>query len=137
MFHSINNEQKLFILKSGNGFSCLGFDFCDRRNRAIRKEMNLPAPDAEIGTEEQYKEYQEAVRIASESGKRLVCELHPRLIGLEGKSIEANIYGTRKRFTVGKSTGFIPCHLAIMNSCSRGGYGIGETDDLGEIKIIK
>lgn len=53
MFHSINNEQKLFVLKCGDGFSCLGFDVCDRRNRAIRKEMNLPAPDAEIGTEEQ------------------------------------------------------------------------------------
>lgn len=82
MFQSINNEQKLFVLNCGSGYSCLGFHVCDKRNRAIRSELNLPEPKAEIGTEEQYNEYTEAVSIAGKSGKRLVCELHPRLIGL-------------------------------------------------------
>ena len=133
----INQSQRLFIIPCGSGYSTLGFDVCHSRNIAIRKELNLPAPVAEIGTKDSYNEYQEAINLAKQSGKRLVCGLHSRLIGLEGKRIEATIYGERTRFIVGKSTGFIPCHLMIPNSRSHDGSAISENAELGEIKIIK
>lgn len=43
--------------------------------------------------------------------------LSPQLIGLEGWRVEAvDIYGERRRFIVGKSTGWRPCHLEIKTA---------------------
>lgn len=43
--------------------------------------------------------------------------LSPQLIGLEGWRVEAvDIHGERRRFIVGKSTGWRPCHLEIKTA---------------------
>jgi hypothetical protein len=48
--------------------------------------------------------------------------LSPQLIGLEGWRVEAvDIHGDRRRFIVGKSTGWRPCHLEIKTRRSMGG----------------
>ena len=56
-----------------------------------------------------------------------VCdvELTPALIGLEGKRVEVTAPdGSRQRFRVGRSTGTIPCHIALHNAVSSGGPAI-------------
>jgi hypothetical protein len=56
------------------------------------------------------------------TGKRCNAELTPELVGLEGKRVE--ITGPddyRERFYVGKSMGWMPCHLEIMTRRSSGG----------------
>lgn len=51
--------------------------------------------------------------------------LEPRLIGLEGKRVEITLPdGTRERFYVGKSTGWLPCHLEIKRRDSSGGGAV-------------
>ena len=49
-------------------------------------------------------------------------DLIPELIGLEGWKIEAAYPdGTKRRFILGKSTGWRPCHLEIATQRSSGG----------------
>jgi hypothetical protein len=55
-------------------------------------------------------------------GTRCPIELRPELVGLEGKRVEATDGGGEtRRFYVGKSTGWLPCHLEILRSNSHGG----------------
>ena len=48
--------------------------------------------------------------------------LSPQLLGLEGWRVEVEAtYGEMRRFIVGKSTGWRPCHLEIATRRSSGG----------------
>lgn len=48
--------------------------------------------------------------------------LSPQLKGLEGWRVEVvTTYGEKRRFIVGKSTGWKPCHLEIARRTSMGG----------------
>lgn len=48
--------------------------------------------------------------------------LTPQLTGLEGKRVEVvTTYGERRRFWVGRSTGWRPCHLEVKLRTSSGG----------------
>jgi hypothetical protein len=54
--------------------------------------------------------------------RRSKAGLTPQLIGLEGWRVEVvTTYGERRRFIVGRSTGWIPCHLEVHNTRSHGG----------------
>jgi hypothetical protein len=47
------------------------------------------------------------------------------LIGLEGRRVEVvEADGQRRRFKVGKSTGWIPCHIELANERSSGGMAV-------------
>ena len=60
--------------------------------------------------------YGERKAIRSDAG------LSPQLIGLEGYRVEVvTTYGETRRFIVGRSTGWIPCHLEIARRSSYGG----------------
>lgn len=49
--------------------------------------------------------------------------LTKQLIGLEGWRVEVKTtYGETRRFIVGKSTGWRPCHLEIKTNRSMGGF---------------
>ena len=49
-------------------------------------------------------------------------DLSPQLVGLEGWRIEVvTTYGEKRRFIVGKSTGWKPCHLEISRRSAHGG----------------
>lgn len=51
-----------------------------------------------------------------------LSRLSPQLVGLEQKRVEAvRMSGETVRFYVGRSTGWIPCHLEILRSNSYGG----------------
>jgi len=55
---------------------------------------------------------------------RDLSDLSSQLIGLEGWRVEVVIdYGETRRFIVGRSTGWKPCHIEINNRRSLGGPG--------------
>lgn len=132
---SVNAEQELYVIPCGNGYSCLGFDVLITRYNAIaawlRKEglqqTDLP-PDAR-GSMRAYTAYRTLLDRAGAycQRNRLRCpaELTPQLTGLEGKRVEVvNRHGERRRFIVGKSTGWLPIHLEIARRNSSGGPAI-------------
>lgn len=50
--------------------------------------------------------------------------LSPQLKGLEGYRIEVvTDYGEKRRFIVGRSTGWIPCHIEVSRRNASGGIG--------------
>lgn len=49
-------------------------------------------------------------------------DLSPQLVGYEGWRVEVVSGGVTKRFNVGKSTGWKPCHLEIHNKRAMGGW---------------
>lgn len=121
----VNKEQKLYVFEFGNGFSCLGFNVLDKRARALAAELQEEWKERK-GTKKAYFHYQELTKKASHknriTGWKSKSQLHPQLIGLEHMRVEViDQDGERYRFNVGKSTGFIPCHLQLHNSVSSGG----------------
>lgn len=139
MEFKINQEQRLFVIPAGEGCTCLGFDVCakwtkalfDELNREISKRRLTPLVwlPCEKGTREAYDYYQILLNTARDwnhvAGYRFQYELEPRLMGLEGKRVEVKDKdGNKRRFIVGKSTGFIPVHLEIANRRSSGGPAV-------------
>jgi len=121
---TINAEQELYVIPCGNGYTCLGFDVCIRKANAVALWMREHGQDigdidaAKRGTLAAYYHYSEIMLVAGDFCKRrqLRCpaELTPELIGLEGKRVEVtDKYGETRRFYVGKSTGWMPCHLKL------------------------
>jgi hypothetical protein len=143
---TVNPEQKLFVIPCGDGFTCLGFDVLERRAIGLGRELvNLgwkcPMP-AVYGTVERYAQYAAMVDWArnhnSKTGWRSASNLTPQLIGLEHSKVEVvHRFGSgapeKVRFIVGKSCGFIPCHIMLKSKRSSG----GESVCLGEIISVR
>lgn len=138
---TLNLEQSLYVIPCDDGYSCLGFENAEKRTNAIIKELvsrgrlthgeahPLFAREEVKGTLHGYALYQQALdyarKYATAHHTQLSCELTPQLIGLEGKRIEVvDCYGEKRRFKVGKSTGWIPCHLELYNARSHGGGAV-------------
>jgi len=66
---TINHESRLFTIKCGEGFSCLGFDVVYKRLKQLVDYLglSLPVKDDEKGTMAQYAHYQQAVQAASQA----------------------------------------------------------------------
>ena len=126
----INEEQNLYVLPlECGGFSCLGFEVCRNQDTSLRQELGIPITKHKPGTYKAYDSYIESQEIARKrnaaTGFRSKTQLTPQLIGLEGSRVEVrDSYGESRRFTVGKSTGFIPCHLELSNCRSDGGCSV-------------
>jgi hypothetical protein len=133
---TINKDQELYVIPSGKGFTCLGFDVCLDRSRAYAewlRTQGVPAVNLilspERGTMKAYIWHQEMVesirKLDRKGNDRCPCELTPQLIGLEGKRVEVvDCHGEKRRFIVGKSAGWIPCHLEIARRSSTGGCAV-------------
>jgi len=131
---TLNVEQELYVLDCGSGYTCLGFDVCLERAAKIAEWLTaegikFKTPEAERGTLEAYARYTRVLQMADEhcqkTRKRCPAELTPQLVGLEGKRVEVtDKYGETRRFYVGKSTGWMPCHLEIERRNSSGGGGV-------------
>jgi hypothetical protein len=144
--HSINREQRLYVMPAGDGFSCYGFDVLDRKAIAVRRWLSaegfkgdLPPVPTPVGTEEHFAACAEMMRLGAEfnaeTRKQCPAELVSELIGLEGKRVEADVFEERARFWVGKSTGWMPCHLLIKTRRSSGG-GALHADFTKNIRVI-
>lgn len=133
--HSINKESKLYTLKCGEGFTCLGFDNAFNRlvklHNELSKMLSKPLPELpkKKGTAKVYYQLEKLTSIAqklyADHGIIFNAELTEQLTGLEGKRVEVvDKYGDKRRFKVGKSTGFIPTHLELKRSDSSGGMSV-------------
>tara|TARA_R110000868_G_scaffold375749_1_gene640424 strand:+ start:1170 stop:1613 length:444 start_codon:yes stop_codon:yes gene_type:complete len=125
-----NKEQNLYVIPCGkNGFTCLGFDVCLSRSTKLAVEMGLTPKNVKRGTIAAYNEYTRLTNIArkrhAETGWRSESELIPEFIGKEGQRVEiVTSSGNTERYYIGKSTGFIPCHLEIKRNDSTGGSAV-------------
>lgn len=137
----INAEQKLFLIHCGNGFTTLGFDRCLELTTKLAGEFTAlcttyPEVFAKAspfmfayGTEKAYAEYERLCKIGRELNEktrwRSQAELTPQLIGLEGYRVEVvDCYGDKRKFQVGKSTGWMPCHIELKTSRSHDGPAV-------------
>jgi hypothetical protein len=135
----INQEQRVYVIPEGKGFTCLGFDVCEKITKDLDAELFrvyrtykntiLSKQKYRKGTYKAYFRYCELVDLAHSinkaNGYRFQCQLEHRLIGLEGRRIEVTTKdGEKRRFWVGRSTGFIPIHLEISRSNSFGGPSV-------------
>jgi hypothetical protein len=69
-------------------------------------------------------------------GDRCLAELVPTLVGLEGKRVEADYFGERIRFWVGRSTGWLPVHLRIHSKRSRHGEAL-VSEHVANVRVIR
>lgn len=126
MLHRIDKERRLYVLSHDHGFTCLGFDVARRLAEGVAAWLGETTPDSTIwGSEEGYSAYERLMESGGEyhqrTKKRCDIDLEPQLRGLEAKRVEVSQGGQRRRFWVGKSTGWMPCHLEIARRNSMGG----------------
>jgi hypothetical protein len=137
----INAEQRLYVMPcAGGGFTCYGFDTLDRRARAVAAWCKVIPPLADLGTRGHFEQCAAIMdageRYARKTGKRCEAELIAQLDGFEGKRVEVvDRHGERRRFWIGKSTGWMPCHLEITRRTSCGPAVTGEP--FKSVQIIK
>jgi hypothetical protein len=138
---AVNLEQSLYVIRSGDGYTCLGFDICgDRARKYLDWLMSRGEPDAggllsefdrlprgELRKYEIYRAACDAIKARYDrTRERCEVDLVPQLIGLEGKRVEVvDSYGERRRFTVGKSSGWIPVHLELEPRANGGSPAYG------------
>jgi hypothetical protein len=119
----------VYVIANEDGsFSCLGFDVCLNRIERYSIELGLDEPpQVARGTLSAYnvmRGVMEALRMRyEETGERAVSDLSPQLAGLEGWRVEVQDteWDEPRRFIVGKSTGWLPCHLELSQRNSSGG----------------
>jgi len=143
----LNEDQRLYVIPCGDGYTGLGFDVCEKRTVALARELaalgeSIPQPEP-VGTLARYQQYKGLVDVAFAHnraiGWRSKSELTPELVGYEGKRVEVrHRWGADKsvevvRFIVGKSVGWIPVHLEIKTKRSTGGGAVC----LGEILSVR
>jgi len=127
---TLNDSDRLFVIGASAGFTCLGYDVCYERSVAMAKWLGESLPnESEKGTIESYERFRalvEACRVRFEkTGEKCPAELTPQLVGLEGKRVEVvDKWGEKRRFIVGRSTGWIPCHIEIPTRRSHGGPAV-------------
>ena len=125
----INKEQRLYVLPSSGGYSCLGFDVLFERSLKLANELEISEVPKRRGTKKACKFYYKLIRMAEEkyrkTGWRSQSQLIPEFIGNEGRRVEVvDCWGDKRRFNIGKSTGFIPSHLEIARRNSIGGPSV-------------
>lgn len=127
----INRAQRVYVMPSGGGFSCYGFDVLKRKTAALAAYAGRPdlAPPIRTGTRKAWRVYQAASAAGrahyDRTKERATFELTPALIGLEGRRVEVTEPGEPpRRFIVGKSTGWTPVHLEISRRDSHGGPAV-------------
>lgn len=135
---TLNNEQRLYVINGG--YSCLGFDACQLRGKRLADELGEAFAE-EVGSLAAYERLAALQALASArnraTGWRAECELHPALRGLEGRRVEVTMHGEKVRFQVGRSTGWIPCHLQIHNARSSGGGAISRDTQISNLRAIR
>ena len=125
---TVNEAQRLYVNPYGPGYSCYGFDVVERHIVGIRAWLGseaLPDDGNAVGTPGRFAYYQslasQGAAHAKATGTRCEADLTPELKGLEGRRVEVADSDGKRRFWVGKSTGWRPCHVEISRKNSTGG----------------
>jgi hypothetical protein len=137
VYVTCNDEQRLYIVDHGDHLTTLGYDVCAERTERILAELvgRLKVdekwldemPDVDRGTPDAWNVYMtvlEMLKLACEDAdEQAVYSQSPQLMGLEGWRVEVQDTpeSATRRFIVGKSTGWAPCHLEILRSNADGG----------------
>lgn len=117
---TLNHDQNLYVIPCGDdGYTSLGFNVLEARANSLAAELNEEWTLA-LPSIKQYERYQALLAIArnrnAKTGWKSKTGLTQQLIGLERDHVEVvDCYGEQRRFRVGRSTGFIPCHLQIKS----------------------
>ncbi len=129
---TLNLKERLYVIHgAGGGFSCLGFNVAHDEAQAVAEWLKRPelTPTAQKGTHAHYDQYTAALVAGRKhneaTGERCPAELTPQLSGKEGKYVEVvDRYNEKRRFYVGKSTGWMPCHIERARINSTGGPAV-------------
>lgn len=144
IFSSINKDQKVYVIRCGAGYSCQGFDYLHNQAHAVltwlkeqgrTAEMILGAQRIDVltlaipdrkGTKKHFTACNNVIaagsQLARATGTQCPANLTPQLNGLVGRRVEVtDASGEKRRFIVGRSTGWMPCHLEIASRDSSGG----------------
>lgn len=136
---TVNTDQRLYVIPCGGGYTCHGFDVVENELGNVGDWLaqhgerspwaTHPNATAQIGTPERYAFYravmEQAARFCERFGKRCEVSLTPQLVGLEGRCVEVvDKYGEKRRFQVGKSTGWMPIHLEVARRTPSGGGAV-------------
>ena len=116
--HSINVEDERYVLKAGEGFTCLGFDYAIAQASKVATWLGTPelitALKATRGTVEGYDQYRAIMALGRNSAKVCAADLDPRYTPFLGQRVTVTFDdGSKESFRVGKSTGWMPVYLAI------------------------
>lgn len=123
---SLDDKARLYCIRDHGSISHWGYDVIARKTKALNRALDRLG-EFESGTIEAYQLYTSLMATAKArydtTGKPFEFELSPQLTGLEGRRVEVrDQHGDApRRFTVGKSTGWIPCHLELATSRTTGG----------------
>lgn len=135
MERNVKLGDGVYVIAHGDHVSCYGFDHTlDEIERIVVElvgrgvlptsylERELEAVRAQRGTLAAYDtliNLRDRLKAACEAdGDRAAAGLTPQLVGLEGHRVEVEDNGQRRRFIVGKTTGWMPCHLEIKTTRS-------------------
>lgn len=131
---TVNESQRVFVIRCSGGYSCLGFDVVQDRSQRYQRwltehgidEVPNVFPAASIASYHAYRllldKVLETCRLRN---IRCDVQLTPQLIGKEGCRVEVvDRYGDKRRFRVGRSIGSIPVHLELANTRSRCGGAV-------------
>lgn len=144
---SINQEQRLFVIPSGDGYSCFGFDNCFKEAQAMAKIMGLNEQmpmESETGTLKQYEQHAALIRQFSSHPASGQTWFNPDTPEVVRTTLErARLQRSRLRIfygdtgtgrdwlneydvvgTIGRSSGITKIPLMIANERSSGGPGI-------------
>ena len=129
---TLNHDQRLYVIPSGNGYTCLGFDVCREQAGRLAEWLGTSKPAPDATPEQVWEAHALLIKAAGArcllSGGKCGVELTPQLVGLEGKRVEVvDCDGTTRQFYVGKSTGWMPVHLEIKTRQSHGGMAAYST----------
>jgi hypothetical protein len=148
--HSINAETRLYSLKEGNGYSCLGFDVLESRiagyaahlqRHGIALPFDHPAP---IGTAERFQQYEATAAAFARAPAMTETWFDPKTPEAVRRALEnARLNGWRVRLfcgdtktgrawpeefdvagTISRSMGPMRVPLLIANARSHGGFAI-------------
>ncbi|MEQ1762126.1 MAG: hypothetical protein ABL984_03165 [Pyrinomonadaceae bacterium] len=136
---AINRTLRVYVIptKHGrrDGFTCLGFSVAFDKATAVARWLAGCGVDVEfpretsIGRVRGYREFTAVVLAARKhfknTGERCSVKLTKELVGFEGSRVEIiDSEGDKRRFWVGKSTGWIPCHIELARRDSSGGFPV-------------
>lgn len=144
---TINNEQRLYVIRSQDGYRCLGFDVAIKRATKVAEWVGqlmitgCRGPDiTKVGTVEGYFDYlrvmEDGEHCHKVTRKRCEVELHPRLKGLEGKLVMISIRDEpARKVRIGKSTGWMPIHLLVEQG-EDGGEGVFADEEIAKLVVL-